>query len=374
MVRLTKKRKEKIIKALKKKGFSDPASFDLESYWDNSLSFSENFNNIVGKFVEYQKDEQEYLEQQANLLEQEYVKEQFEKAIKKIKVSSPELDKYFRQVKELVKITVKGNNNGLILISNGGLGKTFTVLSTLNELGLRINQDYIYLNSYITALELYHLLYSNKDKIIFLDDVEKILDDLTKISLLKACLWESAKDIRMVSYYSSTEKLKAPLNFEFNGKIILCLNKIPSKNKEIIESLFSRALVYRLNFSYDELIKIFYELAKVLKIDLKIVDFIRKNTTEATENLNFRTLIQSSIIYEYYKNYPDVLNGQAWKEIIKDILIKNTNPLKIVLELMESNLSIKEQISRFITETGYSRRTFFRIKRAIKNNSSIDWS
>jgi hypothetical protein len=371
------KRWLRIFHNLCKKYEVSPDLIDWQSL-DWSLSYSELKRIVLGIVKQlsnsekadeemFNKDEMEFLEQQANLQEQQQTMEKFEEAIKKIKeIQNPEIDNYFRNIKELIKITVKGKNNFLVLKGAGGLGKTYCVLKTLAELGLTKPQvDYIYCSSHITPLSLYHLLYKNKDKVIFLDDVENLLNIRENIGILKGATWESAKDLRIVNYYSTSERLEAPLSFVFEGKILMCLNRIPTKYKEEVESLLSRAWVYEVNFDYSTMIKIFYELAKVLKIDFEVVDFIKENSCEAT-TLDFRTLIKSSIVYEYYKQNPSKLNGEAWKDIVKDLLAKNTNPLlACVLRLIKSNLPTKEQIAKFIEETGYSRRQFFYLKRKL---------
>jgi hypothetical protein len=307
---------------------------------------------------EHQKDEIEHYEKEATALEEQHYKEEFEKAIEEIKEKkTPEIDKYFSTLKELIKITINGENNALCLVSEGGLGKTYQIFKTLSELNLKLNQDYIYISSHITPLELYHILYNHLDKIIILDDVEHLLDNITTIGILKSATW-SAVDKRIINYYTTSEKLKAPSEFEFKGKIIMCLNKIPETNKEIIESLLSRIITYRLKFDYQTKIQIFYEIAKILNIDFELIDFIKENTNEATENLNFRTLIQLNWIYKYYKN-----NNGDWKPLIKEFLSeKKDDILEVVLELIKSGKSVKEQVRLFKETVGLSERTFYRYK------------
>jgi len=368
MVKLNEFYKRNLIKFCEKHGI-DYQTIDFNAYWDSSLSLKENYAKLKeiikslsnsGKKEEehYQKDEIEHYEKEATALEEQHYKEEFEKAIEKIKEKkTPEIDKYFSTLKELIKITINGENNALCLISEGGLGKTYQIFKTLSELNLKLSQDYIYISSHITPLELYHILYNHLDKIIILDDVEHLLDNITTIGILKSATW-SAVDKRIINYYTTSEKLKAPSEFEFKGKIIMCLNKIPETNKEIIESLLSRIITYRLKFDYQTKIQIFYEIAKILNIDFELIDFIKENTNEATENLNFRTLIQLNWIYKYYKN-----NNGDWKPLIKEFLSeKKDDILEVVLELIKSGKSVKEQVRLFKETVGLSERTFYRYK------------
>ena len=348
-----------------KKHDVDEQLMDFEALIDFSISYQENkeklekmVSTLVGETKTPAKDLIEHYEKEATALEEQHYKEEFENAIEEIKEKkTPEIDKYFSTLKELIKITINGENNALCLVSEGGLGKTYQIFKTLSELNLKLNQDYIYISSHITPLELYHILYNHLDKIIILDDVEHLLDNITTIGILKSATW-SAVDKRIVNYYTTSEKLKAPSEFEFKGKIIMCLNKIPETNKEIIESLLSRIITYRLKFDYQTKIQIFYEIAKILNIDFELIDFIKENTNEATENLNFRTLIQLNWIYKYYKN-----NNGDWKPLIKEFLSeKKDDILEVVLELIKSGKSVKEQVRLFKETVGLSERTFYRYK------------
>jgi len=187
-----------------------------------------------------------------------------------------------------------------------------------------------------------------------------LLDEKT-IGILKSALWSSVGK-RIITYYTTSEKLEAPEEFEFRGKVILMLNKIPKRNKEIIESLLSRVLTYKLDFSYEERLKIMYEMAKILKIPLEVVDFLKSKFTPALKNFNFRTLIQLNIIKQYYNE------NENWKNVAEKLLEQNIDrKMKVVWELMNSNLSVKEQVERFREMTGMSRATFFRLKARIEN-------
>ena len=363
--------KKEMIRRLKKfaeKQGIDTDLIDFEALVDETLTYQENKERII---EEVKKLKPEYVNSEIDLeameiqFREHYRKvlmEEFNHDIEQIKQrKTPELDKYFGVVKELVKIVVNGNATGLIVYGEAGLGKTYTILQTLAECGKKLGEDYIYISTHITPLELVNLLYKYQDRIIVLDDVEKLLLDEKTIGILKSALWSSVGK-RIITYYSTSEKLEAPEEFEFRGKVILLLNKIPKRNKEIVESLLSRVLTYKLDFSYEERLKIMYEMAKILKIPLEVVDFLKSKFTPALKNFNFRTLIQLNIIKQYYNENPN------WKNVAEKLLEQNIDKrMKVVWELMNSNLSVKEQVERFRELTGMSRRTYFRIKARIEN-------
>jgi hypothetical protein len=330
------------------------------------------------------KESQEEIKRKQELEEKEReirkkMIEEFNKQIEEIKSkTNPEIDKYFEVLKEMIKIAVRQEKiTGMIIYGEAGLGKTYTILKTLGELGLKagvvddsVNGDYYYIASHITSVELYNLLYKYRDKIIVIDDVEQLLENLKSLAILKSALWSSI-DKRYVYYHSPTHLLEAPKEFEFKGKIFLLLNKIPTKNKEVIDSLMSRVLTYKLHFDYQTRIKIMYEISKLFKIPLEITDYLKDKYTPALENFNFRTLVQISTIYEYYKQNPPT-NGVNWKVITDKLIEQNSNPiLSIVWQLMNSNLSVNEQVREFGDKTGYSRRTYFRLKNQLKETLGI---
>jgi len=355
-------------------------TIDLEAEVDGSLTFEENLKRIKEKLkvIDDSIVEDEFNEEKAEILMNEHLRkvmqEEFQKDIERIKKkSTPELDKYFRVLKEMIKIVVKSDLTGLIIYGDAGLGKTFQVLKTLGEMGLKVQEDYVYISTHITPLELYNLLYKYQDRIIILDDCEKLLEDLKTVGILKSALWSSVGK-RYVFYYSTTDKREAPEQFEFKGKLILLFNRIPSRYKEVIDSLMSRVLTYKLDFTYEERIKIMYELCKLYNIPFEIVDYIKERTSPATDNVNFRTLIQLNLIYKYYKQNPSELNGSGWKVIADDMFKQNTDPImEVVCELIKSGLPVKEQVRRFTEKTGLGRTSYFYYKAKL-NGKVKSWN
>jgi len=363
--------KKEMIRRLKKfvesKGI-DPQLIDFEALVDSNLTYQENKKIIVDEMKKIKENffaedaDLEALEAQFNKYYKQQLLEEFNKEIEEIRErETPELDKYFRVLKELVKIVVEGDAAGLVVYGEAGLGKTYTVLLTLAQLGKVLGRDYKYISTHITPLELVNILWENNDRIIVLDDVEKLLLEEKTLGILKSALWPSAGGKRIITYYSTTERLRAPSEFEFSGKVILLLNKIPKRNKEIVKSLLSRVLSYRLYFNYRDRLKIMYELSKILKIGEDVVDFLKERFSPALRNFNFRTLMMLKTIKDYYDS-----NGGNWQSIAERLLSQNVDRrIKVVWELMNSGLSVNEQVKRFKELTGLSRRTYFRIKSKI---------
>ena len=174
-----------------------------------------------------------------------------------------------------------------------------------------------------------------------------------------------------MSWGSTSEKVESP-STEFFGKLILLTNAVP-RGKET-EALLSRCLSYRITFNERDIermlgdgarSKIYFpntELAE--KVAAFLID--GKNDFELMK-LNFRTLKMG---YDLA-----LTHGKNWRELFYQLIPRRLNreeptPSDIqirdkVRSIVESNLSAKEQESRFISVTGKSRRTFYLYKRRL---------
>jgi len=264
MVKLTKRYYELIKRALEKHGI-DSQTVDIVALWDNQLSYQANKQHRLEhagiKREVWDEDYKRHMEQEALRKVWEWTKGEFEKSIKEIAKHECRADNYFLELRDLIQVVAQGYEHALIVVSKGGLGKTYV---TLKELG-RNGNDFVYYNTYTTPLELYEFLYANaNDKLIVLDDVEGILTDRKSISILKSALW-GINGKRIISYFSNTPMLKAPQQFMFNSRIIMLFNQFPlnGRFKPIMEALKTRCLYYEINFGYFTKLKILFEIAKL---------------------------------------------------------------------------------------------------------------
>ena len=362
---------KELIKLLEEKNIQtdllDLNSVDKQTDYDNFLLYLREqygltlFNGL--KEVKNSQEKYDFLVKQTLEKEEEKTQEEFKKSIKEIvKNKNPNLDKYFEVPKALLRAVIKdkeGSLNSLFWQSPAGLSKTTTVLTTLTE----EKADFIYINNYISPVELVNLIYKYKSKIICCDDVEGIFSDKV-INILKGALGGiGKKNERIVSYHTIDKRLTAPAQFNFTGKLIFLLNKMPNNENELINALLSRSLVYESRFTYKEIMEI---LAEFVKIDYKDIPFekrneiftyLSENSDESTENLNFRSLIK---LYDLYRV------GEDWKVLSKVIITKDERKALIRKLLKESN-TIKEAEKKFMEETGMCRASFFNLRKQMSN-------
>jgi len=222
-------------------------------------------------------------------------------------------------LKKFVEGVSKGYAYSLIVVSQAGVGKTETTLKTLTELGFEEEKHFLYINSYITPLELYNQLKETneleKPKILILDDCEDIFNNVKTISLLKGALWQIPNGLRKVSWFSTSHKVKSK-SFYFNGRIILLLNAF-NRDKPIINAIADRGYYYEYQLTNGEMLELIKERAKEkyeglsLSQQKRIVDFLTQFGLNS-EKLSLRILEQAYRLF--------LLSPNHWQQLTLELL------------------------------------------------------
>ena len=205
------------------------------------------------------------------------------------------INQKFEYLENLTQMVVNGITPSLILVGEGGIGKSHTVKSVINSLDIP-ETNYTFIKGYSTARGLYNLLYDNNGKIIIFDDCDSVLDDRVAVNILKSAL--DSYDSREISWLSKMAKSdEYPNKFEFTGQIIFISNK---KKSSIDEAILSRSLTVDLTMTPSEKIgRMKHILPNILpnyQLDVKedALNFLDVNKDKC--QLNFRTLIMISKI------------------------------------------------------------------------------
>ncbi len=280
-------------------------------------------------------------------------------------VDIPEL----KIAKHYIKMVIDGYLNSVLLTSEGGLGKSYLTIQTLED---EKQDDYVYFSGHISPLSLFKMLYDNFDKTIVLDDVEQLFESKVSIGILKSALWEVGGK-RLVCYATTSEKADdVPCEFEFEGGLIILCNKIPNKNDEIVRALQSRTLKHHIKLTYAQKIKIMKRIIdNRTDLNNKDKEILKKDivnhTSICVKDFNLRTLEKLIQCYKYNQI------SKPKKEKLYLTLFENTTEVDeekiLVLKLMKKYKKTKKQIKYFNKITGKSRRTFFRIKKKIMEES-----
>ncbi len=242
-------------------------------------------------------------------------------------------DSLYDQPSTFIKNMAKDSNKfrALILQGPAGVGKTYSVEQALKKHAFG---RYELINGMITNLSLYGTLYrsSKKGRILFLDDCDVFLKDITGGNLLKAAM--DTKATREVHWESSTHMLKTlgiPCSFKFYGSVILNTNiGYDNKNKKFMErlsALHDRA--YTITISDEDPERLFKQICYMVLVKdmLSIFKFTNKekvllldwidSNRKLIPRLSLRTIIKLSNIYSVDK--------KGWQDMAEQGLLFETD-------------------------------------------------
>jgi hypothetical protein len=217
-----------------------------------------------------------------------------------------EINKRFGFLGDLAKMVIMGVSPSLLVLGEGGLGKSYSIKNALVDCGME-EHEYVFFKGYSTARGLYNSLYDNNGKVIVFDDCDSVLEDKVAINILKSAL--DSYDEREITWMSKMNKSdEYPNKFKFNGRIIFISNK---KKSSLDQAVLSRSLVVDLSMSADDKIeRMRHILAAILPeysigVKQQALDFLEEVKNKA--ELNIRTLIMvSKIVDSYPTNWKDM--------------------------------------------------------------------
>ena len=160
------------------------------------------------------------------------------------------LEQRQQTLSHMVRMIARKVSHALFVFgSQGGLGKSRTILRTLDEEGVTP----VLINSHVTPLSLYGTLFQHRDEqIIFFDDVDSMFSSMAHLGLLRSALWGSP---RIVTYGSSQMPSDLPPSFEFTSRCVFAANVIPSKN-DAFKAVLSRCDIYELSATNEEVLEL----------------------------------------------------------------------------------------------------------------------
>ena len=293
-------------------------------------------------------------------------------ATKQPEVPAPatSLERKQRLLAHHVRLVALGVTHGLFCGGAGGLGKSKTIVETLAAEGIVP----VLVNSHVTPLALFQVLYEHRDgRIIWLDDCDSIYGNLQVLGLLRSALWGQGK--RIVTYSSTQLPPELPSRFTFNSRIIFCSNAIPKRNEAFL-AVLSRVDCFELVASNDEVLTLMRHLACEGYHSLtpqrceEVVDFVEQ--FGGTRRLSMR-LYEPALKKVIYADSA----GIDWRDLVSCQLDKlgslqaedddddtKSHEVQLLLEAIESHPdSVKDQQRRWCQATGRSRSSFFRTKR-----------
>ena len=235
----------------------------------------------------------------------------------------------FDFVEKLVNMVASGVQASAVITGQGGLGKSYTVLKTLEEAGYKdmsdlgefevgttINRSKVFtqVKGYSTAKGLYRTLFENNGGVIVFDDCDAVLKDAVALNLLKGALDSYGR--RIISWNADMRDEDLPRSFNFTGKVIFISNLDQSN---IDQAIRSRSMMIDLSMNEDQkidrmefIVKSAEFMAEFEMADkLEALGLIRELKDSAKE-ISLRTLIQVTKI--------KASAGSSWKQMAEYVL------------------------------------------------------
>ena len=241
--------------------------------------------------------------------------------------SKYDINQRFGFVEKLVNMVSSGVQPSAVITGQGGLGKTYTVMKTLQSAGIQdynevvaklpvgskvlMSKLYVTIKGYSTPKGLYRTLFENNNATIVFDDCDSILKDPVALNLLKGALDSYGKRIISWNAESFGKDDDLPRSFEFKGKVIFISNL---SQDSIDQAIRSRSMMIDLSMTDDQKIDRMEFIAKseefmpeydaAIKADA--LALIRELKADAKE-ISLRTLISvAKIRAANPKDYKDL--------------------------------------------------------------------
>ena len=235
----------------------------------------------------------------------------------------------FSFVEKLVKMVASGTQASAVITGQGGLGKTYTVMKTLDQAGYKDISDlasfeagtvlnmakcYTVVKGYSTAKGMYRTLFENNNGVIVFDDCDAVLKDPVALNILKGALDSYGR--RIISWNADMRDEDLPRSFTFTGKVIFISNM---NAENIDQAIRSRSMMIDLSMSSDQKIERMETLASTdefmpefeMAHKLDAIALIKelKNTAK---DISLRTLIQVTKIRS--------ADDDSWKEMAEYVI------------------------------------------------------
>lgn len=250
---------------------------------------------------------------------------------------------YIRTYDELhnyVKAFSKKKLNLLIIVSRGGLGKTFIAEEAL------IEEAPLVFTGHVTPLSMYKELHDRnkdeKDFIAMFDDVDALMMNKSNVAILKQLC--DTREEKTIKYFTSSPRLKdLPKEFETSCKVLMNMNSLETEDKNL-NALLTRAHLVHFDPTSEEIMNHLKKFAD----DKEIVSFI-ETYSKFSKLLNLR-------IYKRAEEMKEI--GLDWKQEI-------VSELKIDMKLYEIETLLKKYKTDAEREKHFSesRSSYYRSKK-----------
>lgn len=218
------------------------------------------------------------------------------------------INEKFGFITDMVRMVASSEQASVIVCGSGGLGKSHTVMDTLDKSGFKniscmedlevgrlgTKKTFRVIKGFATPKGLYRVLWENRDGVLVLDDCDSALKDPVSLNLLKSALDSYSK--RIISYKADIRDEDLPTSFEYRGRVVFISNlssysldqAIVSRSMCVDLTMTNAQKVERMRFLLNSA-DFMPEYTKQHKSDA--LDLIETNLNDV-KDLSLRTLIQ----------------------------------------------------------------------------------
>lgn len=234
----------------------------------------------------------------------------------------------FQFVEAITRMVADYSSPSAIVTGEGGIGKTYTILKTLNDVGfvncmdipegesVPTRKTYALIKGFASPMALYRALYENSERVIIFDDCDEVLENDTATNILKAALDSYSR--RLVCWQTEMKGNELPNSFIFNGGVIFISNRTLSTLNQAVRT---RALCVDLSMTalqkVERMEHIIHSGEYMEDVDIvyktDALEFIRQHLS-VVRNLSLRTLAQIVKIR--------ATNRSDWKRVALYVLVQ----------------------------------------------------
>lgn len=242
------------------------------------------------------------------------------------------INERFGFVEQIVTMVSDGTMPSAIITGEGGLGKSYTVIKSLEQCGLKnitdlaefdigtklnLAKSYRIIKGFSTAKGLYRTLFESNGMTVVFDDCDSILKDDVARNLLKGALDSFSR--RYISWMADMRDDDLPKSFEFTGRVIFISNMSLDR---IDQAIRTRAMVVDLTMTEEQKVERMEVIAKsdefLPNVSAKAKEdalVFLKNNIGRIPNLSLRSLITVSKI---------AAKGGKWQDLAKYVVSQGT--------------------------------------------------
>jgi hypothetical protein len=248
----------------------------------------------------------------------------------------------YQRLEAYVRAFAEGHFHLLILIGEGGLGKSRSVRAALGGQGCWIEGN-------ATPFGMYARLYRHRDEFIVIDDVDGLYGDRSGIRLLKClCQTEEEKSVAWHSDARSLERQGIPREFTTKSRVVIISNDWKTLNKNVA-ALQDRGHV------------VFFE-PSAAEVHAQAGTWFDDAEIYAWFAANLHRVRQPSLRH-YVRARELKAAGMEWTDIPAEG--DDNRRARLARELLESNAydSIEARAAAFVKQGGGCRATFYNYRR-----------